>query len=198
MVIAPAAFAVNTPPVIREVSTPSSTIAPAEDRSTDPVPALIVSIAVISPEVVVKEILLFFPVTTSVAVITPADWAVMVPSTVSTFAKVKAPAPASTIAPAWVEDTSTLLFAANSIDPRVSVVFVAKLPPISPCAVNLMVLVPEVKSTALSSFISLIEPVVASKVRLVSEVIFPMVILPAEEVRLATNVSSLPASAAST
>ena len=122
----------------------------------------------------------------------------MVPSTVSTFAKVKAPAPASTIAPAWVEDTSTLLFAANSIDPRVSVVFVAKLPPISPCAVNLMVLVPEVKSTALSSSISLIEPVVASKVRLVSEVIFPMVISPVEEFRLTTNVSSLPASAAST
>ena len=122
----------------------------------------------------------------------------MAPSTVSTFAKVKAPSPASTIAPAWVEDASTLLPAANSIDPRVSVVLLAELPPISPCAVNLMVLVPEVKSTALSSFISLIEPVVASKVRLVSEVIFPVVILPVEEVMLTTNVSSLPALAAST
>ena len=72
------------------------------------------------------------PATTSVAVRRPAAVAVIAPSVVSTFVKVNAPAPASTIDPAVVEDTSTSLAAANSIEPAVSVLVPADgLPPIS-------------------------------------------------------------------
>ena len=88
MVIAPVASALNTPPVIKEASTPSSTIAPAEVKSTDPVPALTVLIAVISPEVVDNLITLLLPEVISVAVISPPASTVIVPFVVLSLVNV--------------------------------------------------------------------------------------------------------------
>ena len=157
IVIAPAASAVNTPPVITVKLLPSSTIAPAEFKVTFPLPAAFtVAKPVMSPDVVLNTMLPLVPLATSVTVNAPAELAVIAPLTVSTSLKVNAPNPSRSIAPVPVVDTFTEELAANSrsvSDPDPNT-------PISSWAVK-VIKPPAVKSAVLSSAASLIDPAVA-------------------------------------
>ena len=170
IVIAPAASAVNTPPVTTVLASLSSTIAPAAFKVTAPLPALTVANPVMSPEEVVNEMLPFVPLATSVTVSAPPEVTVIVPSAVSTSLRVNAPRPSKSIAPVPVVDTFTEELAANSR----SVSVPDPNTPISSCAVK-VINPPAVKSTVLSSAPSLIEPAVA-----VSEIV-PATLIPSTE-----------------
>ena len=93
---------------ITVVASPSSITEPAERIVTFPVPAETEPTPVTSPTVVVREIFLFVPACTSVAVMAPAEVTVIIPLAVSKSDRAMASNSSIIIAPVPVTERSLL------------------------------------------------------------------------------------------